>query len=289
MKLSDYIPENAHLIKDGEYNTMGLVNPASESSLFVFLRDKKYLKHIINKTNISCVLCTQEILEILPKNICGIMISQRPDIGFFQIHNKNSGNEKYIRKNVKSKIHPSSFIHSSANIAENNVNIGRNCIIEEFVSVKEGTTIYDNVIIRSGATIGGEGFQFSRVDNYSLPVIHLGGVIIHDNVEIQSNSVVDKALFPWDNTIIEEYTKIDSLVHVAHACKIGKTCIITSSVSLGGNCIIDDNVWIAPGAKILNRVTIGKNAFIGVGSVVINNILAGKTVFGVPARTFKYD
>jgi UDP-3-O-[3-hydroxymyristoyl] glucosamine N-acyltransferase len=287
MKLSTYIPENARLIKDKEYSTMGFVKPAYESSIFIFIREKKYLKDIIDKTNITCVLCTEEILNDFPQNNYGIMVSQHPDISFFQIHNKNSNNKKYIRENFETKIQPSSFVSSLAKVAKNNVSIGKGCIIEDFVNINEGVAIGDNVTVRSGVVIGSEGFQFVKANNYTLPVTHLGGVIIHNNVEIQSNSVIDKALFPWDNTIIGEHTKIDSLVHVAHACKIGERCIITSSVSLGGNCVVNDNVWMAPGAKLLNRIIVGKSSFIGIGSVVIRNVPENKTVFGVPARVLE--
>ena len=47
-----------------------------------------------------------------------------------------------------------------------------------------------------------------------MGVKHLGGVKIGKNVEIQHNTCVDKAVYPWDDTIIGNNSKIDNLVHI---------------------------------------------------------------------------
>ena len=44
-----------------------------------------------------------------------------------------------------------------------------------------------------------------------------------------------------------------------------------------------NHAYIAPGAILLNQLTVGENAWIGVGSVVIRDVKAGNTVFGIPA------
>jgi UDP-3-O-[3-hydroxymyristoyl] glucosamine N-acyltransferase len=283
MKLSQYIPQDAYVLKDGEYDAMGFLNQGIPS-LFVFLRDKKYLNELENNKNISCILCKNEFVEYLSDKDYGIMISPDSDIDYYKIHNYLTGNRDYIRPSQETEIHQSSCINSLASIAVRNVKIGKNCVIEEFVSIKENVTIGDNVIIRSGTVIGSEGFQFRRGNNTILPVIHAGGVIIEDNVEIHSNSVVDKALFPWDNTVIGEESKLDNLVHIAHACKIGRRCFITAGTIIAGSVVVGDDAWIAPGSIIIDRVTIGEKSFVGIGSVVIRKVPDNQTVFGIPAK-----
>lgn len=52
--------------------------------------------------------------------------------------------------------------------------------------------------------------------------------------------------------------------------------------------IIEDDVWIGYGAKILSGVKIGKGAVIGAGAVVTNDLEAYGIYGGVPARLIRY-
>jgi serine O-acetyltransferase len=57
------------------------------------------------------------------------------------------------------------------------------------------------------------------------------------------------------------------------------------SESEPGPMIIGNNVYIAPGAKILAQsITIGEGAVIGPNSVVVKDVPAGAIMFGIPAR-----
>lgn len=140
-------------------------------------------------------------------------------------------------------------------------------------------TIRDDCIIISGCVIGGEGFQFNKDGKFFL-VNHTGGVIIKENVELQYNTCVDKAVFPWDDTIICEECKIDNLVHIGHCSKINKKVLIAAGSVVGGNCIIGVNAWIGTNCNIRNRVIIGDHASIKMGAVVTKNVEKGQSVSG---------
>ena len=47
-------------------------------------------------------------------------------------------------------------------------------------------------------------------------------------MEVQNNTYIDRAIYPWDNTVIGECTKIDNLVHIGHAVKLGHGCMVVS-------------------------------------------------------------
>ena len=107
-------------------------------------------------------------------------------------------------------------------------------------------------------------------------------------------------------------TKIGSYVEIANST-VGKNCNIQAFVSISNGTIIEDNVFIGPGVRILNDkyppsgklepviirkgasigggavilpgVIIGENAIIGAGSVVTKNIKNYDVVVGNPATS----
>jgi len=150
--------------------------------------------------------------------------------------------------------------------------IGKNVVIHE------GTIIEHDVVIGDNCTIGGVGFGYE--DGILIP--HKGNVILKAGVHVGSNTCIDRAVI--GSTFIDEETKIDNLVHIAHGCKIGKNSKIIAGAVLCGSVKVGDNVWIAPNASIRQGLTIGDNAVIGLGSVVVKNVSEGKTVKGNPAK-----
>ena len=109
---------------------------------------------------------------------------------------------------------------------------------------------------------------------------HYGGVVIEHNADIHCNVCVDRAVYPWDNTIIGEYTKIDNLSHVAHAVKIGARCLVASGTCFGGRTETGDDCWFGIGTIIKNAIKIGNNASVTMGAVLANNVKDGSEVSG---------
>jgi acetyltransferase-like isoleucine patch superfamily enzyme len=55
----------------------------------------------------------------------------------------------------------------------------------------------------------------------------------------------------------------------------------------GKGILIDDNVWLGAGCRVLDGVHISRNVIVGAGSVVSRSVPANTTVAGVPARVIK--
>lgn len=279
MLLSEIINlnENLTLLKDSEFTSLGLAGSICNEKILSFIENERYIDSI--SENVKALITTKELGEKL-KDRFGIIISKNPRLDYFILHNILSNNKYYKREEFDTKISKSAKISNLSSISNKNVVIGENVIIEEFVVIRENTIIGDNCIIRSGVKIGGEGFEYKRANNEVINVNHCGGVIIGDNVEIQYNSCIDKALYTWDNTIIGDYSKLDNLVHIEHGVKIGKRCLIASRSTFGGRTVLGDDSWVGLGAIISNALVLGNKVSISLGSVVTKNLQDNAKVSG---------
>ena len=154
---------------------------------------------------------------------------------------------------------------------ENSI-IMNNCTIIESI-------IGNNSFIQSGAVIGGKGFGFTP--DSKINIQHLGKVIIGDNVEIGSNTTIDRGAL--NDTIIGNNVRIDNLVQVAHNVKIGDNTIIASQVGIAGSTEIGKNCMIGGQAGFAGHIKIGDNVIVAAKSGVTKNIKDNSTIAGFPA------
>ncbi len=280
MFLSEWLQKDMKLIKDGAFFALTMSKLKAPTKSLTFIEDEKYLNEIDDNESISCIFCTDKLLKKINRDDIGIAVTANPRTDFFNLHNILCQEKSYRRDKKPTFIHESAIISPLAYIAPFNVNIGQNCIIEEFVSIKEDVSIGADVNIRAGVVIGGEGFEYKRLENNDiLSVTHCGGVVIGKKVEIGYNTCVDKAVFTWDNTILGNGTKIDNLTHISHACKTGKNCFIIAGSVICGSAIFGDNVMVGPGSTVSHQ-RIGDWARISLGSVVTTDVNEGQHVSG---------
>lgn len=180
---------------------------------------------------------------------------------------------------ARSEIHPTAVIHESAKIGVDvkigpNVVIGQNCliadrckiganvVIENDVVLGESCHIYPNVVIgwaselgahcwvQSNSCIGSDGFGYAtdqRGQHFAIP--HVGRVLLGQHVHIGAGTQIDRGTF--GETSIGDFTKIDNLVHIAHNCKIGKSCMITAGFMVAGSTEIG-NFFVCGGRTTVN-------------------------------------
>lgn len=261
-----------------EFKYLALTASEIDFANCTFLDNVKYIDSI----NLSAimVITTFELADRFKGKEYGICVVERPRELFFGVHNYLSDKDYYRREPFATKIGKNCTISPMASIAKDNVVIGNNVTIEEFVVIRENTNIGDKTIIRAGSKIGGVGFEFKRKDHMVLGVNHLGGVKIGENVEIQYNTCVDRAVYPWDDTIIGDYCKIDNLVHIAHAVKLGKSVMVVANCGIGGRTDIKSGAWIGFGATVINGIRVGANSRANIGAVVTKSIPDGGSVTG---------
>ena len=77
--------------------------------------------------------------------------------------------------------------------------------------------------------------------------------------------------------------------YVAHDCVIGDYVTFAPRVSLNGNVVVEDHVYVGTGAVIRQGTSdkplvLGRGCVIGMGAVVTRDVGPGVTVVGNPAR-----
>lgn len=259
------------IIRDIPFETMSLCGDDAGVPTLSFVEDKKYVSSL--SPHISMLLTTKAVYEECEDQLkdIGIAFTSKPRQIFWELHNTYHDME-YTEQDFPSEISNKSNISLQSYIAKKNVIIEDNVTIEPFVCIHENVIIREGSVIRSGAQIGGWGFQFIRGEKEVMSVNHYGKAEIGKNVEIQHNSCVDRAIFPWDSTKIGDNTKIDNLVHIAHCVKIGNGVMIAAGANIAGSVRIKDNSWIGIGVTINNRTTIGEKARANIGSVVAASV-----------------
>jgi UDP-3-O-[3-hydroxymyristoyl] glucosamine N-acyltransferase len=162
--------------------------------------------------------------------------------------------------------------------------IGDNTMIGTRVSL-QNCHIGNNSIMRSGVTIGEDGFSFERNADGELERFHhIRGVKIGDNVEVGANTNIARGSL--SDTTIGNGTKIADMVHIGHNTLIGKHCQIAAGTAIGGSTKIGDMCWTGLNST-LRKVNVGNNVIVGCGAVVICDVPDGDIVAGVPAKSIK--
>lgn len=286
IKLSEVCLPDWHLLRDGEFASLGLCSAKSGIPLLTFCGNRKFLRMALKNPDVSCVLVPEELgVEALEadnsRGICAV-----PDLrkNFFELHNRlcsEKWRERYVGTDSPIEIDASASVAPEAVIASENIKIGANTVIEPGVIIYGNVVIGSDCIIRSGSVLGGTGLEFIRIGaDRIIGVEHRGSLVIGNRVEIQYNCNVSRSLFPWHETRIGDDSKIESLVHIAHGAHIGKRCLIAASACVCGSAEIGDDVWIGPNATVSSEVKVGNGARITIGAVAAADVAPGKAVSG---------
>ena len=79
---------------------------------------------------------------------------------------------------------------------------------------------------------------------------------------------------------------------IISAEKIGENCRIYQQVTIGYkgelSPVLEDNVSVTCGAKVLGGITMGKNSLAAAGAVVLKDVPMNAIVAGVPAKVISY-
>lgn len=207
--------------------------------------------------------------------------------------------------------HPTAVVAKSARIGagahigpycyiDENVEIGRNAVLHSFVVIYQGARIGndflahahacvrekccvgDRVTLQNGVVVGSDGFGFARQDDGRWYKMRQAGIaVIEDDVEIQAHSAVDRATI--GETCVGRGTKIDNLVQVGHACKVGEDTLLCGQAGLAGTTRVGSRCILAGQVGTAGHLTIGDGAILTAQSGVPSDVPAKAIYSGYPA------
>ena len=119
----------------------------------------------------------------------------------------------------------------------------------------------------------------------NVQIVNWKGLEIGDNVSIHANCYIDAA----------GEMEIGNNVSIAHNCSLLSTNHGWVDISLPikynpvsfGKVVINEDVWIGCGCRILSNVVIGSRSIIAAGAVVNKSIDSNSIYGGIPARLIK--
>jgi UDP-3-O-[3-hydroxymyristoyl] glucosamine N-acyltransferase len=210
-----------------------------------------------------------------------------------------------------SGVHPTAIIAKTAKIAagahigpycfiDEEVEIGANAVLHSFVtvyrgakigndffahshvSIREGSRIGNRVLLQNGVIIGSDGYGFARQTNrHWYKIRQSGQTVIEDDVEVQAHSVIDRATI--GETRIGRGTKIDNLVQVGHACKVGEDTLLCGQVGLAGTTRVGNRCILAGQVGVAGHLMIGDDTTLTAQTGVPHDVPAGVVYSGYPA------
>src|ERR1700756_5619001 len=139
--------------------------------------------------------------------------------------------------------------------------IGANFFAHAHAIVREDCRIGDRVILQNGVVIGGDGLGFAkRSDGTWHKMAQSAPTVLEDDVEIQANACIDRATV--GETRIGHGTKIDDLVLVGHACKVGPDSMLCGQTGLAGSTTAGRGVVFAGQTASSGHLHVGEGTIV---------------------------
>ncbi|RLJ63280.1 sugar O-acyltransferase (sialic acid O-acetyltransferase NeuD family) [Lacinutrix venerupis] len=125
--------------------------------------------------------------------------------------------------------------------------------------------------------------------NIKFPnLIHPNVIKSTDDVAIGIGNIICAGNIITCNIDIQDFVTLNLSCTVGHDTTIKSYSSFMPSVNISGEVIIEENVYVGTGAKIINNLSIGTNTIVGAGAVVSKSLPENCTAVGIPAKPIKF-
>jgi UDP-3-O-[3-hydroxymyristoyl] glucosamine N-acyltransferase len=279
----------------------------AQTGQVTFLANRRYF-HLLKTTRASAILVEDGISLARDSSLppLAALRSANPYLAFAHALELFNQPSRYAPG-----IHPTAIVAKTARIGEGahigpycyvdeEVEIGRNAVLHSCVTiyrearigddffahahavVREFCQIGNRVILQNGVIIGGDGFGFAKQKDGSwYKMLQSGPAILEDDVEVQANSCVDRATV--GETRIERGAKLDDLVLVGHASRVGANTMLCGQVGLAGSTKVGPNCIFAGQSASSGHLSVGDGSVVYGQSGLPSDLPPHSIVAGSPA------
>lgn len=290
----------SEICPDYHFEIMGMSyigNPKDQTCLFITGKIKEKIENL--RGHRHCLVFVDQTV-VIPEEIaeanCFVVTDQPASAyGRFAVQMRKAEEEE--QKSRSYTLMPGGY-YLGENIAlGKNVRIEPNCLLDHDVTIGDDAYIGTGSIIRHAmigkrfqchehTVIGTESFNMADDQGVVFRVPSFGSVRIGDHVDLGANVIIERGYN--SDTVIGDYTKIDSDVCIGHDVELGAYVTITCGTCLAGRVKVESHSYIGMNATVKQRITIEEGATVGMGSAVISDVKAGTSVFGNPSRKFSF-
>lgn len=192
-------------------------------------------------------------------------------------------------KSVSNTIHPTALVSEKAELGKGN-NIGAFVVIEDDVSIGDNNHLLSCVVLKSGtrllngnkihenAVIGGLP-QDLAFDPKTPSFVRIGS----DNT-LREFVTIHRASQENQSTILGNDNYLMAQVHIGHDCVLENDVIIAPSTGLGGFVKVENKAFLSGGVMVHQFVHIGSLAMLGGNAKITQDVLPYMICDGNPAQ-----
>lgn len=270
-----------------------IAKPKNNTVMYVGKKLSDMLINLLEYQNILCFTdeCVDVPVDITKDN--AIIKVRCPSFEYAKVARRVNNYRVEEEKRIKYQYTNGSYISETAIIGKgaviepgsfigHNVVIGDNAVILTGAVIKY-SVIGTNFLANEGALIGTNAYTMTDDENGNkIRIPSLGRVIIGNDVEVGSNCNISRGSV--SETIIEDYVKIDSMVHIGHDVFVSGNTEIAAGTIIGGFANIGENVFLGLNVTLKNRINIEADSLVGMGAAVMKSFPEGVTIAGNPAK-----
>lgn len=270
--------------------------PRSNTAMFI----TKKVEHLLSALDSvdECLIFAEREIEV-PEHLVNkhaFHFSEKPQLSYARFANEFSDARFEEEKKLKFNLMPGGYYVSEDVTIPDDAYIEPGCVIGPDVQLGKNarilagtvirhTTVGDDFLSNEYAVIGANGFTMAEdEDGNKFRIPTLGRVVIGNHVEVGAHDNISCG--SGGDTVIEDFVKLDALVHLGHDVRLQENVEITAGGIIGGFDNLGVHSYVGINAVLRNRINVGENAVIGMGSTVTKSVDANVTVAGNPARLF---
>lgn len=125
--------------------------------------------------------------------------------------------------------------------------------------------------------------------NFLYPnIIDPSAIVGTDAVRLGKGCVLCAHAVITCDIILKDFITVNLACTIGHDTTINSFSSFMPGVHISGDVIIDREVYIGTGAKVINQLKIGQQTIIGAGAVVAKSLPPHCTAVGIPAKPIKF-